>query len=362
MYYNIHTMKNTLNQIPVPLLTWYEEHKRTLPWRSDPVPYKVWLSEIMLQQTRVAAVLPYFARFLEACPTVSHLAAAELDSVFKLWQGLGYYSRARSLHKTAQILCDQYGGEFPADYDALRALPGIGDYTAAAISSIAFGLPTPVVDGNVLRVVTRLTADNGDVLKQPTKRRITAALADVIPTKAAAAFNQAMMELGALICLPNGAPLCKNCPLAFCCQAYGDDTMHCYPVKPPKKPRRIEERTVYFVLHNRRLALRQRPEKGLLAGLYEYPNECEAPTWHISGHCEPQSLIAKHIFTHIEWHMTAVIIRTNDEALPAGWLWATRQELARQYTIPSAFSAFSPLVEQLFAEPDSPISFIPRTR
>jgi len=350
-------MKNILNQIPVPLLTWYAEHQRQLPWRSDPAPYKVWLSEIMLQQTRVAAVLPYFARFLEAYPTVADLAAAESESVLKLWEGLGYYSRATSLHKTAQTLCAQYGGEFPADYEALRALPGIGDYTAAAIASIAFGLPTPVVDGNVLRVVTRLTADSGDVLKQPTKRRITAALADIIPTKAAAAFNQGIMELGALVCLPNGAPLCEKCPLAFCCRAYADGTIARFPVKTPRKPRRIEQRTVYFVLNNGRLALRKRAERGLLAGLYEYPNELGEPTWKISGKYRTQSLTAKHIFTHIEWHMTAVLIRTDDETLPAGWLWASAQELVQRYTVPSAFAGFSPLVVRLLAEADCAASY-----
>ena len=343
-------MKNILNQIPVPLLAWYEEHRRELPWRSDPAPYRVWLSEIMLQQTRVAAVLPYFARFLDAFPTVADLAAADLEQVYKLWQGLGYYSRARSLHKAAQILCDQYDSVFPADYAALRALPGVGDYTAAAIGSIAFGLPTPVVDGNVLRVVTRLTADDGDVLKQPTKKRITAALTEIIPTKAAAAFNQAIMELGALVCLPNGAPLCENCPLAFCCKAYQTDTIARYPVKTPKKPRRIEERTVYFLCNGGRLALRKRPEKGLLAGLYEYPNEIDEPDWHIDGSYEPQSLAAKHIFTHIEWHMTAVVIRTEETVLPDGWVWSSARQLTQQYTVPNAFSGFSPLVERLFAE------------
>ena len=343
-------MKDILNQIPVPLLAWYAEHQRELPWRSDPAPYKVWLSEIMLQQTRVAAVLPYFARFLEAFPAVSDLAAADLEQVYKLWQGLGYYARARSLHKTAQILCDEYGGAFPANYAALRTLPGIGDYTAAAIGSIAFGLPTPVVDGNVLRVVTRLTADDGDVLKQPTKRRITAALTEIIPTKAAAAFNQAIMELGALVCLPNGAPLCERCPLAFCCEAYQTGTIGRYPVKTPKKPRRIEERKVYFICNGGRLALRRRAEKGLLAGLYEYPNEVREPDWYIDGDYEPQSLTAKHIFTHIEWHMTAVVVRTAEAALPAGWVWASAEDLARRYTVPSAFSGFSLLVERLLAE------------
>jgi len=350
-------MKNILNQIPIPLLAWYDECKRELPWRSDPAPYKVWLSEVMLQQTRVAAVLPYFTRFLDAYPTVTDLAAADLEDVYKLWQGLGYYSRAKSLHKTAQILCAQYDGAFPADYDALRTLPGIGDYTAAAIGSIAFGLPTPVVDGNVLRVVTRLTADESNILKQATKKRITVALAEIIPTKAAAAFNQAIMELGALVCLPNGAPLCANCPLAFCCRAYQEGSIQRYPVKTPKKPRRIEERTVYFVLNNGRLALRKRAEKGLLAGLYEYPNETGEPSWQISGKSKPQSLTAKHIFTHIEWRMTAVVIRTGEETLPDGWVWASAQELVQRYTVPSAFAGFSPLVVRLLAEADCAASY-----
>ncbi len=199
-----------LEQLPIPLLEWYNEHKRDLPWRSDPTPYKVWLSEIMLQQTRVAAVIGYFNRMVEQCPTVAELAALDEDILMKLWQGLGYYSRARSLHRTAKIITEQYSGQFPADYSAILALPGVGEYTAGAICSIAFGMPVPAVDGNVLRVVARITGDNTDISTPAMKKRVTEALREVIPTKAAGTFNQALMELGATVCLPNGTPQCHQ--------------------------------------------------------------------------------------------------------------------------------------------------------
>lgn len=340
-------MEKQFEQIPVPLLQWYEEHRRILPWRSEPTAYRVWLSEIMLQQTRVAAVLPYFNRFVEQFPTVTDLANAPLDTVLKLWQGLGYYSRARSLHRTAAIIRDEYGGVFPADYEKILALPGIGDYTASAICSIAFDMPTPVVDGNVLRVVTRLNGDERDILKNATKRDIKEQLEAIIPVHAASAFNQAMMELGALVCLPNGAPACEACPLGFCCHAHLTDTVARYPYKTAKKPRRLEERMVYIVVYDGCVALRRRAETGLLAGLYELPNELDEPDWQIAGERELQNLRAKHIFTHIEWHMHCVVIHAQEQTLPQGWLWSNWEELTRHYAIANAFSKFMPLVKQL---------------
>ena len=340
-----------LEQLPIPLLTWYREHARVLPWRSDPTPYHVWLSEIMLQQTRVAAVMEYYRRFLAALPTVADLAAVEEDQLMKLWQGLGYYNRARNLQKAARQVMEDWGGQFPRTYKDLRTLAGVGDYTAGAIASIAFGEDVPAVDGNVLRVVTRITGDTGDITRADTKERIRAALADILPRGMAGEFNQAMMDLGATVCLPNGAPLCGQCPAEGFCTAHREERTGELPVKAAKRPRRVEERTVFLLFHGGRVALRRRGETGLLAGLWEYPNEFSPASdalaaWGIEPAAEEFGGTGKHIFTHIEWHMTARLIETKGEALPEGWVWAGREELRREYAVPNAFQSFQYLVEE----------------
>ena len=208
-----------LGEITIPLLQWFSEHARVLPWRSDPTPYHVWVSEIMLQQTRVAAVLDYYRRFMEALPAVADLAAVEEERLMKLWQGLGYYNRARNLQKAARQVMTEFGGAFPRTYEEIRSLAGVGDYTAGAIASIAFGIPVPAVDGNVLRVLARVLGDERDIGRQSTKDWARAALLDIIPAGQPGNFNQAMMELGATVCLPNGAPLCGQCPAAPFCEA-----------------------------------------------------------------------------------------------------------------------------------------------
>ena len=334
-----------LERLVLPLLVWYRENARVLPWRSHPTPYHVWVSEIMLQQTRVHAVLDYYRRFLAALPTVADLAACPQDDLMKLWQGLGYYSRARNLQKAAQVIMADHGGEFPSDYDAIRSLPGVGDYTAGAISSIAFGIPEPAVDGNVLRVVARITGDRRDVTRPDTKKAITDALRAVMPLDCPGDFNQALMELGATVCLPNGAPLCDQCPAKDFCVAHREGTADQLPVKPPKKARRVEERTVYIILREGKVALRRRPDKGLLAGLWEYPNEISPWPCPVEG--KPEfAATGKHIFTHIEWHMTAYTVLAETDDLPAGWVWADRGELAGRYSVPSAFSPFAHIVEE----------------
>ncbi len=227
-----------LEQLPIPLLLWYRDNARVLPWRSQPTPYGVWVSEIMLQQTRVAAVLDYYRRFLAAAPDPAALAALPEDQLMKLWQGLGYYSRARNLQKAARQIMDDFGGVFPSTYEDIHSLAGVGDYTAGAIASIAFGLPVPAVDGNVLRVTARITGDEGDITSPAMKKKITAALAEIIPVDAPGTFNQAMMELGATVCLPNGVPQCARCPAASICLAHLEGTTDRIPVKAPKKPRR----------------------------------------------------------------------------------------------------------------------------
>lgn len=331
-----------LEQLVIPLLLWYRENARDLPWRSRPTPYRVWVSEIMLQQTRVAAVLDYYRRFLEAAPTPAELADLPEERLMKLWQGLGYYSRARNLQKAARQIMGEFGGVFPNTYASIRSLAGVGDYTAGAVASIAFGLPVPAVDGNVLRVTARVCGDDGDITAAAMKKKVAQALSQVIPLDAPGDFNQAMMELGATVCLPNGAPLCEKCPAAGFCRAYQEGRTGELPVKAAKKARRIERRTVYLFYHGDCVALRRRPDRGLLAGLWEFPNELAGgEDWPARWGLSPRGLermgTGRHVFTHIEWHMTALAGEVDAPDLPEGWVWAGRTALRDTYAVPNAF-------------------------
>lgn len=332
---------DTLEQLTLPLLEWFRDNARRLPWRDDPTPYHVWLSEIMLQQTRVAAVLDYYRRFLEEAPDIAALAALPEERLMKLWQGLGYYSRARNLQRAAKIIVEEYGGTFPSSYAAVRSLPGVGDYTAGAVCSIALGQAVPAVDGNVLRVYARLCGDAGDISTPQMKRKVTGALEKVIPVDAPGAFNQALMELGAMVCLPNGAPLCARCPVRDLCAALAQGRISELPFKAPKRPRRVQQRTVWLIFHQNRVALRRRPARGLLAGLWEFPNEPgDGPMprdWNIKAPSQAYAGQARHVFTHIEWHMTLRSAQAADEGLPEGWVWADRVQLEQKYAVPSAF-------------------------
>ncbi len=340
--------RGRLPSIVEPLLKWFGLNARILPWREDTSPYRVWVSEIMLQQTRVEAVKPYFERFLNALPDVAHLAAASDDERNKLWEGLGYYSRVRNMGKAAQVMMEQYGGEFPKTYDEVLSLPGIGAYTAGAICSISYGLPTPAVDGNVLRVWARITESREDILKQQTKNQVANLLRDIYPAGRCGAFTQALMELGATVCVPNGAPKCEVCPVAFVCRAYHSNTARELPVKAPKKARRIEERTVFILTCGGRIAVRRRPEHGLLAGLWEFPNVLGVHTaetfngplrdWGVQAVDLKKSIGARHIFTHVEWHMTGFFVECANQ--PEGFVWVTKEEFARDIALPSAFRAF----------------------
>lgn len=336
------------------LLDWYAANARDLPWRRTTDPYRIWVSEIMLQQTRVEAVKPYYERFLAAFPTVRDLAAAPEEKLLKLWEGLGYYSRARNLQKAARVIAEQFDGKMPADEKALRSLPGIGDYTAGAIASIAFGIRAPAVDGNVLRVLARVSGSYADIALQETKNEFRDALRAVVPERAGA-FTQAMIELGACVCVPNGEAKCAACPLAPWCMANKKNLTGELPVRSAKKPRRIEEKTVLLIRDGDRTALHKRPEKGLLAGLYEYPN--------LPGHLLPEELPekirqmgfepllltrledAKHIFTHIEWHMIAYAVKIAPEFdgyhPESGFLLVRDEDLRQNYAVPSAFSAYT---------------------
>ena len=344
------TTENIWQSLPRPLLAWYRANARDLPWRRTADPYPIWVSEIMLQQTRVAAVLGYYARFLAAFPSVEALAAAPEQQLMKLWEGLGYYSRARNLQKAARVVCERYGGKFPADYEELLSLPGVGEYTAGAIASAAFGLRVPAVDGNVLRVAARLTDDHSDIAAPATKQAARRALEAIMPTAAedCRVFNQALMELGATVCVPKGEPKCGDCPAAAFCLGRARGTAAQLPVKAKKTPRRAEEMTVFVLLRRGETALRRRPEEGLLAGLWEFPNlpgsltEEEAAAAVRSFGLEPKrwlrKLPAKHIFTHREWHMTGYVLEVEGEGTE-DLLWAGGEELARR-AVPSAFSRY----------------------
>ena len=348
-------MKRILEEQAVSrLLAWYEQNKRDLPWRHTRDPYRIWISEIMLQQTRVEAVKSYYAAFLEAFPTVADLAAAEEGRLMKLWEGLGYYSRARNLQKAAKTVMQEFGGVLPADEKQLRSLCGIGDYTAGAIASIAYGIPAPAVDGNVLRVLSRVTGSREDIALAETKKRHSEALRQVIPLERTGDFTQSLIELGATVCVPNGEAKCWCCPLAEDCTAHRDGLTGELPVKSAKKPRRIEEMTVLLIRDDDRTVLRKRPSKGLLAGLYELPNlsghlsDGQIPDAVRSFGFEPIRVEriedAKHIFTHVEWHMVAYAVKIASDfdglRLAKDLHLVQSDILRREFAIPSAFAAY----------------------
>ena len=333
--------------LPGSLLPWYAENKRDLPWRQDNDPYHIWVSEIMLQQTRVEAVKGYYARFLEALPTVEALANADDDALHKLWEGLGYYSRVRNLKKAAQKIMEDHGGVFPKTHKEVSALPGIGPYTAGAICSIAYGLPTPAVDGNVLRVVSRLTDDPTPIDDIKFRKQITQALANVYPA-AAGDFTQALMELGATVCGPNRKPDCEHCPCKEFCLGWQRKTAETLPVKKEKAKRRVEDKTIFILSCDDWYALRKRPDKGLLAGLWEFPN--------MPGKHNVDSLVAeveriglipkeiyrqvekKHIFTHIEWCMSGIYMEVTERA--GDLCWMTAAQIEKEAALPTAFRQF----------------------
>ena len=296
-----------------PLLAWYDLNGRTLPWRSVVTPYRTWVSEIMLQQTRVSAVIPYFERFMAELPDAAALATVPEERLLKLWEGLGYYSRARNLQRAAKIVVSDFGGALPQSYHALLSLPGIGEYTAAAIASINFSEPVAAVDGNLLRVAARVSGCGEDIMDAKVRRLFRQRLDAAIDANRPGAYNQAMMDLGATVCLPNGAPKCEICPARTVCEAYKNGLTEVLPVRAKKKARKIEERTVLLLFQGGKVALRKRPDTGLLAGLWEYPNLPESldeagallalAQMGLSAESIAPAGSAKHIFTHIEWDM-----------------------------------------------------------
>ena len=355
-------LRSELGNIPVPLLKWYDTNKRILPWREFPSPYRVWVSEIMLQQTRVEAVKPYFDRFMKALPDIDALALAEEEELLKLWEGLGYYNRVRNLQKAARRIMQEYGGEMPGDYKALMDLPGIGSYTAGAISSIAFGQKRPAVDGNVLRVAARLRGDERLITDEKVKQAVWQDFMEIMPSDRPGDFNQAMMEIGACICIPNGAPLCGKCPIAEECMAHAMGKEQNYPRKQRKKPRQVQEKTVLVLKEKNKVVICKRGNKGLLAGMYEPPslegfrtadevvNYLAEQGFH-TLHIQPLA-DAKHVFTHIEWHMKAYLIKMEEQnpgqsrnsqraENSRDWLFVEAADTKKKYPIPSAFAAYA---------------------
>lgn len=343
----------SLSQMAKPLIEWYRTNKRDLPWRNHITAYKVWVSEIMLQQTRVEAVKPFYARFLESLPDIEDLAEVPEEELLKLWEGLGYYNRVRNMQKAARQIMTEYGGQFPSDYEEIRQLAGIGNYTAGAIASFAFGIPKPAVDGNVLRVISRLTADYEDIMKTSVRAKIEEQLERIMPKDAACDFNQGLIELGAIVCVPNGVPKCEICPLNHLCRARAKGIQMELPVKSKAKARKVEKRTVLIFKDGDMVAIRKRPGKGLLAGLYELPN--------VVGHLSEEEVLrlsrqiglqplhiqkleeAKHIFSHVEWQMTGYSIRVDEleKSCTERMLFVHPEEIQEKYPIPAAFEKYT---------------------
>lgn len=346
-------MNQPINTLPELLLPWYKENRRDLPWRKDREPYHIWISEIMLQQTRVEAVKGYYERFLRVLPTVEALANCDDDLLHKLWEGLGYYSRVRNLKKAAVVIMEQHHGVFPNTHDEIIRLPGIGAYTAGAICSIAYNLPTPAVDGNVLRVFARLRNDSSPIDLPEIKKTVTQALVKIYPEEAGD-FTQALMELGATLCGPNKAPDCEHCPCRGICLAHQEGTAAKLPVKSPKKEKRQEDRTVFILSCDGRYALEKRPNKGLLAGLWQFPNTDR----HLDTQqaleavqklgLKPREILReverKHIFTHIQWNLKGIYLEISE--ISGSFQWFTADEINTQAALPTAFRQFWDLEEE----------------
>ncbi len=336
-----------MKKITKELLKWYQENKRDLPWRHTKNPYFIWISEIMLQQTRVEAVKVYYERFIKRLPTLRELASIEEDELLKLWEGLGYYSRVRNMQKTAKILVASGKENLPNTKKELLRLPGIGAYTAGAILSIAFDNPTPAIDGNVYRVLGRYYKIEDSITKPKTYTVYENVLNNIIPTQNAGDFTQSFMDLGSLICTPK-SPKCFSCPLKKDCQARSTNTQEQYPVKDKKKEQTVEERVVFLYVYKDKIAIQKRENKGLLASMYEFPNTLEL----LSAIDVENNLLekkidfssvyeigeAKHVFSHKIWYMKGFLVELEEPL--ENFLWVTKEELQSKYSIPSAFSYF----------------------
>ena len=336
-----------MKKIRQPIIDWYQKNKRELPWRKEKNPYHIWISEIMLQQTRIEAVKQYYERFLKEIPTIQDLAEIDEEKLLKLWEGLGYYNRARNLKKAAQVIQEKYKGKMPKHDKELVELPGIGEYTAGAISSIAYDEPVPAVDGNVLRVVSRVVGSKKDVLETKTKKEFTQKLREIMPNQAGD-FNEGLMELGELICIPNGEPLCEKCPLQEICIAKNENLTDVIPVRNQKIKRRKEEKTVFLLEFEGKIAIQKREKTGLLANMYEFPNvdkrlkkdeiETVLQSWGLIGNQIEKIGTHHHVFSHIEWDMVGYKIQVN--SINSAFIWVEKHEILEKYPIPGAFVPF----------------------
>lgn len=322
------------------LLDWFRMNKRELEWRKNPTPYRVWVSEIMLQQTRVEAVKPYYDRFIATLPDIAALANADEELLLKLWEGLGYYRRVRNMHAAAKLIMERHNGIFPCKMEEIRALPGIGDYTAGAIASIAFGQPEPAVDGNVMRVISRITGSYANIDDQKVKHSVTAMLQKLYPIHCCSEFTQSLMELGAIVCLPNGIPFCSKCPAQSVCVACRKHLIDEIPVRSPKAKRRSADLKVILIYKDEKVAVRKRPDDGLLAGLWEFPNfPEEMPDTEIIDkyNLSDYQFItqAKHIFTHVEWNMRIFTAQT--KTTTEDFQWCSKDMIQNDIALPGAF-------------------------
>ncbi len=341
------------------LLHWYDNNKRELPWRINKDAYRVWISEIMLQQTRVEAVKVYYERFMKRLPNITDLAIVSDDELLKLWEGLGYYNRARNLKKAAQIVVEKNQSVFPDCYDQLIELPGIGPYTAGAIASIAFDECVPAVDGNVLRVISRIRMKYQNISDTTTKKQVVEEVCQILPQKRVGDFNQALMELGATVCLPNSKPKCHECPWEKMCLSFQNDVVDQYPSKLKKQVRKIEKKTILILLESNQVAIKKRPDKGLLADLYEFPVlEGKVSSKKVIQYLKDNNLIsikiqklkeAKHIFSHIEWHMIGYLVTIQDakfnewgyEDKMHDYIFVEPKEVEKKYPIPTAYKEYA---------------------
>ncbi len=344
------SMSKQNSDIQAALMAWYDGNARTLPWRDSRDPYRIWVSEIMLQQTQVKTALPYYERFVEMLPDAKSLAEADEARLLKLWEGLGYYSRVRNMQKAARMIMEEHGGRLPRSYELLLKLPGIGEYSAGAIASIAFGVAVPAVDGNVMRVFSRIFGSMKDIADLAVKKAFREISMSLQPPGRPGDFNQALMELGAVVCLPNGAPHCESCPLAGFCIAFRDGTSGSIPVKTPKAKRKTEKRTILVICAGEKVLLRKRDNKGLLAGMSEPVNlEGWLPESRIDGFLSESGLKkislkelgkSRHMFTHIVWEMEGYEAQVQDQEAPDGYFWAEAEALEADHAIPSAYKTF----------------------
>ena len=337
------------------LLAWYDQHARILPWRGIHDAYRTWVSETMLQQTRVETVIGYYDCFLQRFPTIADLAAAPEDDVLKLWEGLGYYSRARNLHKGAQQVMAGFDGIIPSEVDKLRTISGIGPYTAGAIASIAFDQPVPAVDGNVIRVVSRLTGIRENVGIPSVRRALEAQAAAIVPSDRPGDFNQAMMDLGATICTP-GTPSCEKCPLQALCDAFAAGDAEDLPILPRKNPPKVFDYTVCLIFSGDRVLMRQRTE-AMLHGLWVFPMiEGKLTLRQLPPAMKKLTKLAvtdvqsageaKHVFTHQVWQMQLYTMNAPQDAeAPAGYRFIPVHEMD-SLAIPTAVKAAVKVVRQ----------------